>query len=91
MSATAVTAAAPAARPPQGLWHDALGRLLANRGATVGGCVFALIVVAALAAPLLAPYNPVTATDSGGTAGGQSAEAAVAGRIRRSTGWLSAG
>lgn len=46
-------------RPPRGLWHDALGRLMANRGATLGGCVFALIVAAALAAPMLAPYNPV--------------------------------
>ena len=59
MSATAAAAVAGAARPPRGLWHDALGRLVAHRGATVGGVVFALIVLAAFAAPLLAPYNPV--------------------------------
>jgi peptide/nickel transport system permease protein len=55
-----MNAVAPAAgRPPRGLWHDALGRLTANRGATLGGCVFLLIVLAALAAPMLAPYNPI--------------------------------
>jgi peptide/nickel transport system permease protein len=53
---------APPARPerrPRGLWSDALRRLFQNRGATAGGIVFLLIVGAAVAAPHLAPDNPI--------------------------------
>lgn len=48
-----------AVRRPRGLWSDALGRLFQNKGATVGGIVFLLIVAGAIAAPRLAPENPI--------------------------------
>jgi peptide/nickel transport system permease protein len=41
------------------LWGDALRRLARNRGAAVGGLVFLLFVLLALAAPVLAPHDPV--------------------------------
>jgi len=41
------------------LWSDALRRLLKNRGAAVGGFIFLLIIVVAVIAPWLAPYNPI--------------------------------
>jgi peptide/nickel transport system permease protein len=41
------------------LWGDALRRLARNRGAAVGGLVFLLVVLLALAAPVLAPHDPV--------------------------------
>lgn len=41
------------------LWSDAIRRLLANRGAAVGGVVFLLILVVAIIAPLLAPFDPI--------------------------------
>jgi peptide/nickel transport system permease protein len=41
------------------LWSDALRRLLANRGAAVGGIIFLLIIVIAIIAPVLAPSNPI--------------------------------
>jgi peptide/nickel transport system permease protein len=53
---------APQAKPvhrPRGLWNDALGRLFQNKGATAGGIVFLLIVGAAVAAPRLAPDDPI--------------------------------
>ena len=34
-------------------------RLLLNRGAAVGGVIFLLIIVVALIAPMIAPYNPI--------------------------------
>ena len=49
-------ATAPAER---GLWSDAFRRLRRNTGATVGGGVFLLIVVVAIAAPVLAPEDPI--------------------------------
>jgi len=48
-----------ALRRPRGLWSDALRRLVQNKGATVGGIVFLLIVAAAISAPRLAPDNPI--------------------------------
>lgn len=51
--------AAPAVRAARGLWRDAFGRLLANRGAVAGGAVFMLIVATAIAAPAIAPGNPI--------------------------------
>ncbi len=45
---------------PESVRRAGLGRRLArNRMALVGGCVVVLFVVVALAAPLLAPYDPV--------------------------------
>src|SRR6185437_3717854 len=41
------------------LWTDALHRLLQNRGAAVGGVIFLLIIIVAIIAPLIAPYNPI--------------------------------
>jgi peptide/nickel transport system permease protein len=46
-------------RRQRGLWGDALRRLARNRGATAGGVVFLLVVLLALAAPLVAPHDPV--------------------------------
>ena len=43
----------------RGLWSDAFRRLRRNTGATVGGGVFLLIVVVAIAAPVLAPEDPI--------------------------------
>src|SRR5262249_19334579 len=43
----------------RGLWGDAVRRLRRNTGATVGGGVFLLIVAVAIAAPLLAPDDPI--------------------------------
>jgi peptide/nickel transport system permease protein len=41
------------------LWSDAVRRLLANRGAAVGGVIFLLIIIVAIIAPLLAPFDPI--------------------------------
>jgi peptide/nickel transport system permease protein len=46
-------------RRQRGLWGDALRRLARNRGATAGGVVFLLVMLLALAAPLVAPHDPV--------------------------------
>jgi peptide/nickel transport system permease protein len=43
----------------RGLWRDALRRLLQHKGATAGGAIFALTVATAIAAPRLAPDNPI--------------------------------
>ena len=45
--------------PPRGLWRDAWRRLRRNHLALAGGVVLALLVVIAVAAPLVAPYDPV--------------------------------
>ncbi len=41
------------------LWSDARGRLLRNPVAMAGGVVVILLIVVALAAPHLAPYDPI--------------------------------
>jgi len=43
-----------------GLWSDAARRLVANRAAMLGLFLIALFVFVALAAPLIAPYDPTT-------------------------------
>lgn len=45
---------------PRGLWRDAWRRLRRNRFALAGGAVLLLLVASAVAAPLVAPYDPVT-------------------------------
>lgn len=47
------------ARPPTSLWRDALRRLARNRMSVVGGTIVLVLIVAALLAPLLAPYDPI--------------------------------
>ena len=51
--------AALRASRPRSLWRDAWRRLALNRGAMLGLVLFVAIIVMALAAPLLAPYDPV--------------------------------
>lgn len=47
-------------RPSRSLWSDAWRRLRRNRMAMLGLCYLAFLAVVALAAPLLAPHNPIT-------------------------------
>jgi glutathione transport system permease protein len=49
---------AATARPARGLWSDAWRGLRRNRAAMAGGAVLVLLVVMAIAAPGLAPYEP---------------------------------
>ena len=42
---------------PANLWRDAWDRLIRNRGALVGGIIVLLLILAAIAAPLVAPYG----------------------------------
>ncbi len=44
---------------PRGLWHDAWARLRRNRFAVAGGIVVILLALLAVAAPLVAPYDPI--------------------------------
>lgn len=44
---------------PRGLWHDAWVRLRRNRFAVAGGMVAILLALLAVAAPLVAPYDPI--------------------------------
>ena len=46
-------------RASRGLWGDAARRLLRNKPALVGLCFIALFVIAAVFAPILAPYGPL--------------------------------
>ena len=55
---TAVVARPVAARASRGLWGDALRRLLRNGPAIVGLVCIAIFVLAAVLAPLIAPYDP---------------------------------
>lgn len=47
-----------AAEQPTGLWREAWSRLRRNPGAIIGAVIVGLIIVIAVAAPLLAPYGP---------------------------------
>jgi len=53
---TAATAAAPANAKP---WRRAVRRLVKRRGAMLGAVVVLFFVLVAVAAPLIAPYDPV--------------------------------
>src|SRR5262249_43777090 len=63
----AVRAAQPAvqsadlalSRPARGLWSDAWRRLRRNQFALAGGAILILLALAALAAPVIAPYSPI--------------------------------
>src|SRR6186713_1046831 len=46
-------------RASRGLWGDAARRLLRNKPALVGLAFIALFVIAAVFAPILAPYGPL--------------------------------
>lgn len=52
------TAAAYVLRPPSGLFRDALQRLVRNRGAIAGAAVLLVLVVLALSADVVVPYDP---------------------------------
>jgi peptide/nickel transport system permease protein len=56
----------PSARASRGLWHDALRRLFRNGPAIVGMFFIALFVVAAVLAPIIAPYSPTACTLANG-------------------------
>jgi peptide/nickel transport system permease protein len=48
-----------AIQPAASLWRDALGHLLRNHSAQIGLTILGLLVLVALFAPLIAPYDPV--------------------------------
>jgi peptide/nickel transport system permease protein len=47
-----------AARKPTSLWRDTLGHILRQRSAIAGLTILGIIVLTALLAPLIAPYDP---------------------------------
>lgn len=47
------------ARPPRSLWRDAMHRLFQNKAAIASMLVILLIAAVAIAAPAIAPYNPL--------------------------------
>jgi len=47
------------ATQPRSLWRDAWARLLKNKAAIFGGALVLLIIIAGVAAPLIAPYDPI--------------------------------
>ncbi|MGZ6273767.1 MAG: hypothetical protein ACXWM8_05710, partial [Candidatus Limnocylindrales bacterium] len=51
-------AVVPTRRISRGLWHDAARRLLRNGPAIVGIVFIAFFVIAAILAPIIAPYSP---------------------------------
>jgi peptide/nickel transport system permease protein len=60
MAAPTVIVRAPAAdRASRGLWSDAARRLLRNRPAIVGLFFIAVFILAAIFAPVIAPYGPL--------------------------------
>jgi peptide/nickel transport system permease protein len=44
---------------PRSLWSDAWARLLKNRAAVFGGVLVIVLILAALTAPLIAPFDPI--------------------------------
>jgi peptide/nickel transport system permease protein len=65
MATTVGVVIAPTARVSRGLWRDALRRLMRNRPAIVGMVCIAIFVVAAVLAPLIAPFPPNVAGQLG--------------------------
>ena len=60
MATSATTITAPAVpRASRGLWGDAARRLLRNRPALIGLTIIAILVVVAILAPVIAPYDPL--------------------------------
>jgi len=47
------------ARKPRSLWSDAWARLLRNPVAMAGGVIAILLIIVALGAPYIAPYDPI--------------------------------
>ena len=45
---------------PRGYWRDVASRLWRERAARIAAAVLAVYVLAAVAAPLIAPFNPLT-------------------------------
>ena len=62
MSVAELEAAEVTLEAPSGLWRDAWYRLKRNPGAIVGFCFVIVFVIAAIFAPLIAPYGPREAT-----------------------------
>ncbi len=48
---------APLTATRESLWKDALRRLVRNRAAVVGGAIIVILVLAAVFAPVIAPYT----------------------------------
>src|SRR5687767_14448348 len=65
MSVAEVEAREIELEPPSGLWREAWYRLLRNPGAIVGFVFVAAFVVAAVFAPLIAPFEPLEQAKSG--------------------------
>ena len=65
MSVAEVEAREIELEPPSGLWREAWYRLLRNPGAIVGFVFVAAFVIAAVFAPLIAPFEPLEQAKSG--------------------------
>ena len=59
MSTAATTFDTVAEEKPVGLWTDALRRMRRSRSAIIGGTIVGLMVLMAVLAPILAPYDPL--------------------------------
>jgi len=53
-----IPAAPGPTRPPRSLWSDARSRLMRNPVAMAGGAVVIVLILVAIAAPYIAPYDP---------------------------------
>ncbi len=69
---TSIPASASSEAPAGGhlsarsLWRDVFRRLRRSRGATLGGIILVMLVLAAFAAPLLTPYEPLAVSPGEG-------------------------
>jgi len=59
VTAVALPGVAAFARAPRSLWSDARSRLLRNPVAMAGGAVVIVLIIVAIAAPYIAPYDPI--------------------------------
>jgi peptide/nickel transport system permease protein len=63
MAAPTISVTAPGAtRASHGLWRDALRRLIRNKPAVLGMVCIVIFVMAAILAPVIAPYGPLAGT-----------------------------